>query len=58
LGLALGTLWEAGEWFGHTYLDQRIQVGYSDTISDLMGDCAGALVAGLLVVRFARVRSP
>jgi hypothetical protein len=56
LGLALGTLWEAGEWFGHTHLDHRIQVGYSDTISDLMADCAGALVAGLLVARSARVR--
>jgi hypothetical protein len=57
LGLALGTLWEAGEWFGHTHLDQRIQVGYSDTIGDLMADCLGALVAGLVVARSARVRS-
>jgi hypothetical protein len=54
VGLALGTLWEAGEWFGHTYLDQRIQVGYTDTICDLMADCAGALVAGLVVARAAR----
>jgi hypothetical protein len=56
LGLALGTMWEAGEWFGHTYLDQRIQVGYGDTVDDLMADCLGALVAGLVVARSARVR--
>ncbi len=57
LGLALGTLWEAGEWFGHTHLDQRIQVGYSDTVGDLMADCLGALVAGLVVARSGRVRT-
>jgi hypothetical protein len=57
LGLALGTLWEAGEWFGHTHLDQRIQVGYSDTVGDLMADCLGALVAGLVVARSALVRT-
>jgi hypothetical protein len=56
LGLALGTLWEAGEWFGHTHLDQRIQVGYGDTVEDLMADCLGALVAGLVVARSARGR--
>jgi hypothetical protein len=56
LGLALGTLWEAGEWFGHTHLDQRIQVGYSDTVGDLMADCLGALVAGLVVARSTMVR--
>jgi hypothetical protein len=57
LGLALGTLWEAGEWFGHTHLDQRIQVGYTDTVGDLMADCLGALVAGLVLARSARVRT-
>jgi hypothetical protein len=56
LGLALGTLWEAGEWFGHTHLDQRIQVGYSDTVEDLMADCLGALAAGLVVARSGRVQ--
>ncbi len=56
LGLALGTLWEAGEWFGHTRLDQRIQVGYGDTVEDLMADCLGALVAGLVAARSARGR--
>jgi hypothetical protein len=54
LGLALGVLWEVGEWLGHTYLDQRIQVGYDDTMSDLVSDGLGALAAGLLVLRIAR----
>jgi len=49
IGLALGTLWEAGEWFGHDSLDGRIQVGYGDTMGDLLADGVGALVAGLLV---------
>jgi glycosyltransferase involved in cell wall biosynthesis len=38
-----------GEWFGHTYLDRRIQVGYTDTLSDLAADAVGALMAGLVV---------
>jgi hypothetical protein len=51
LGLALGVLWEAGEWLGHTYLDERIQVGYHDTMGDLCADGLGALVAGLVLAR-------
>jgi hypothetical protein len=54
LGLALGVLWELGEWFGHTYLDGRIQTGYDDTIGDLASGGVGALLAGLLNAR----RSP
>ena len=49
LGMALGVLWEVGEWLGHTYLDERIQVGYDDTMGDLLADALGALVAGLVV---------
>lgn len=51
LGLALGVLWEAGEWLGHTHLDERIQVGYDDTMGDLAADGLGALVAGVLLAR-------
>ncbi len=49
VGTLLGLLWEIGEWFGHTYLDHRIQVGYTDTLSDLAADAVGALAAGLVV---------
>jgi hypothetical protein len=54
LGCTLGLVWEVGEWFGHTYLDRRIQVGYTDTLSDLVADVAGSLAAGLLLVATTR----
>lgn len=49
LGCSLGLLWEVGEWVGHTYLDERIQVGYNDTMGDLVADGIGALVAGAVL---------
>jgi hypothetical protein len=49
LGIALATVWEFGEWFGHTRLDERIQVGYTDTMGDLLAGTAGAVVAGALL---------
>jgi hypothetical protein len=49
VGVALATLWEFGEWFGHTHLDSRIQVGYTDTIGDLAAGSFGALVAAILL---------
>jgi hypothetical protein len=50
LGTALGVLWEVGEWYGHTFLDHRIQVGYGDTIGDLASDAVGSIAAGLLLL--------
>ncbi len=58
LGWALGLLWELGEWFGHTYLDERIQVGYGDTIGDLVADGLGAAAVGLLIARRTRPPRP
>jgi hypothetical protein len=51
LGLALAVLWEFGEWWGHTQLDDRIQVGYTDTVGDLAAGLGGALVAAVLLAR-------
>lgn len=51
LGVALATVWEFGEWFGHTQIDERIQVGYGDTIGDLAAGALGAVLAGLLLAR-------
>jgi uncharacterized membrane protein len=51
VGVALATLWELGEWFGNTVLDDRIQVGGADTVSDLAAGTVGAVVAGVLVAR-------
>ena len=46
-GLAAGTLWEMGEWTGHTLIDSAIFVGYDDTIGDLAAGGLGSLLAGL-----------
>jgi hypothetical protein len=51
--VTLAVLWEFGEWIGHTYLDDRIQVGYGDTMGDLAAGALGALVAALIVSRTA-----
>lgn len=49
--VTLAVLWEFGEWLGHTWIDERIQVGYDDTITDLFAGTVGAVVAALLVSR-------
>ncbi|MBS4753984.1 glycosyltransferase family 2 protein [Nocardioides sp. zg-ZUI104] len=53
LGALGAVLWEAGEWFGHAVVDERIQVGYDDTMSDLLLGVLGSLVAGMLLARQA-----
>lgn len=47
LGALLAVLWEAGEWAGHTMLNDDIGVGYDDTIGDLVAGTGGSLAAGL-----------
>lgn len=46
LGALLAVLWEAGEWVGHTWIDEAIQVGYDDTVGDLVAGVLGSAVAG------------
>lgn len=47
---ALGAvLWEFGEWAGHTYVDDEITVGYTDTVADLAFGLLGALFAGVVL---------
>lgn len=53
-GSLLAVLWEAGEWFGHTYLDPAIQVGYEDTIGDLTAGVLGAALAGVFLGRLVQ----
>ncbi len=57
LGTALAVLWELGEWFGHAVVDDRIQVGYLDTLGDLAAGLAGAVLAGVLLARGALGRA-
>lgn len=47
-GLALSVLWEFGEWWGYTYVDAAINVGYRDTLGDLAAGALGALVCGAI----------
>lgn len=51
LGAALAIVWEIAEWVGHTFVDESIGVGYSDTVSDLAAGLLGSLVAGVLATR-------
>ncbi len=51
LGVLLALLWEVGEWFGATFVDGSINVGYLDTLGDLAAGGVGALLAGFLLVR-------
>lgn len=53
VGVTLGLLWELGEWAGHTYLDDSIQVGYDDTLGDLAAGAVGSLGAGWVLARRA-----
>lgn len=51
LGALLALLWEIGEWAGATYVDGSINVGYTDTVSDLAAGTVGSLVAGIVLAR-------
>lgn len=48
IGLALGTLWEIGEWGYDQLVQPNIILGKTDTIYDLILDTGGALLAGAL----------
>lgn len=54
VGALLAVIWEAGEWFGHTLLDDSIGVGYDDTIGDLVCGTIGSLVSGVALAARAR----
>lgn len=49
LGTALAVVWEMCEWFGHSLVDDSIQVGYADTMGDLAAGGVGSAVAGVLL---------
>lgn len=56
-GVTLALVWELLEWAGHTWVDERIQVGYADTLGDLAAGSVGAVVAGVLVARGVLART-
>lgn len=48
LGLALGTIWEFAEWGYDQVIPSDVIKGKRDTITDLIVDAVGALIAGWL----------
>jgi hypothetical protein len=48
LGIALGALWEIAEWLADFVIAKQIVSGLPDTITDMMLDSGGALLAALL----------
>ena len=51
LGIALGTLWEIIEWLADFVVAKQIVSGLFDTVTDLILDSVGALLAALLNLR-------
>jgi hypothetical protein len=51
LGIALGALWEVTEWLADFVIPKQIVSGLFDTITDIMLDSAGAILAALLNLR-------
>ncbi|GAA1757180.1 hypothetical protein GCM10009767_15660 [Kocuria aegyptia] len=54
VGSAAAVLWEYYEWVVEQISPQGMLVGYTDTIIDLFAGMCGSLLAGLLVLRWAR----
>ena len=48
LGIALGALWEVAEWLSDFATPKQIVSGLFDTITDIILDSGGALLAALL----------
>ena len=51
LGIAIGALWEVLEWLADFLTPLQIITGLDDTITDIMLDSAGAVLAALLNLR-------
>jgi hypothetical protein len=51
LGIAIGALWEVVEWLADFVTPKQIVSGLFDTITDIMLDSAGAVLAALLNLR-------
>jgi hypothetical protein len=51
LGIAIGSLWEVIEWLADFVIPKQIVSGLFDTITDIILDSAGAILAALLNLR-------
>ncbi|MEX5269746.1 hypothetical protein [Kocuria sabuli] len=57
VGTTAAVLWEYYEWVVEQISPQGMLVGYTDTVVDLFAGMCGSLVAGMLVLRWARRRA-
>lgn len=48
MGIAIGALWEVAEWLADFFFARQIVSGLTDTVTDIILDSAGALLAALL----------
>jgi len=48
MGIAIGALWEVAEWLADFVTPHQVVAGLSDTVTDLILDSAGALLAAVL----------
>lgn len=56
VGTTTAVLWEFYEWILEQVSPQGMIVGYTDTVGDLLAGASGAVLAGFLVVWWARRR--
>ena len=56
VGIAIGALWEVAEWGFDQFAPGNVIKGKHDSILDIVMDTLGAVLAGLLAVRFLRPR--
>lgn len=54
LGLAIGAVWEIGEWAYDQVVPGNVILGKNDTILDLIVDLIGSVVAGIVSVGMLR----
>ncbi|SEH16190.1 hypothetical protein [Thermoleophilum album] len=56
IGLSIGAIYEVYEYVASRWLNAPIEIGYSDTIFDLVLDTLGALAGGILLMLWAAGR--
>jgi hypothetical protein len=54
MGVALGAAWEVGEWVYDRFTAANTIRGKTDTITDLVADAVGAMLAALLALSIER----
>ena len=58
LGVAVGALWEIGEWGYNQFVPSDVIKGKFDTITDMIVDTVGALIAAIAAASLARSDRP